>query len=103
MFTVRVILLDKMTNAKRILITTERRELLIVHSRVPGVSQRVCHLCPTEQKMLTLDEATELTGISTLDLIQQLDSPTVHSYETAAGRLLICQESLKTLSNGVNK
>jgi len=51
--------------------------------------------------MLTLDEAIELTGFSTLDLIQKLDSRMIHSFETAAGRLLICQESLKTISNGV--
>jgi len=51
--------------------------------------------------MLTLDEAIDLTGISTLSLVQQLTSPGIHSYETPAGRLLICQESLKTISNGV--
>ena len=48
-----------------------------------------------------LDEAVDLTGIPSLQLIQQLASPAIHSYETSAGRLFICQGSLKTFSNGV--
>ena len=101
MFPSGLILLDKMTNAKKILITTELREVFIVRRRSSDFSQCICHICPTEQTMLTLDEAIELTGFSTLDLIQKLDSRMIHSFETAAGRLLICQESLKTISNGV--
>jgi hypothetical protein len=50
--------------------------------------------------MLTLDEAIDLTGISTLSLVQQLTSPGIHSYETPRP-FIICQESLKTISNGV--
>lgn len=83
------------------MITTERREFLIVRQAASFIAQPVCGLCPTEQAMLTLDEAIDLTGISTLQLIGQLGSPAIHSYETAAGRLLICQESLKIFSNGV--
>ena len=89
-----------MINAKKILITTEKREFIVVRRRkLP--TPRFCGFCGTEQTMVTLDEATDLTGISTLSLVQQLNSLRIHSYETSAGRLLVCQESLKTISNGV--
>ena len=90
-----------MTNAKKILITTEKREFIVIHRSATDVAQHTCDLCPTEQAMLTLDEAIDLTGISTLSLVQQLTSPGIHSYETPAGRLLICRESLQKFSNGV--
>jgi len=90
-----------MTNAKKILITTEKREFIVVHRSASDVAQRTCEICPTGQAMLTLDEAIDLTGISTLSLVQQLTSPGIHSYETPAGRLLICGESLQKFSNGV--
>jgi hypothetical protein len=90
-----------MTNAKKILITTEKREVVVLHRIGNAVVHHKCDLCPTEQTMLTLDEAIDLTGISTLSLVQQLTLPGIHSYETSAGRLLICQESLQKFSNGV--
>jgi len=83
-----------MTNAKKILITTESHETFVV--RRVG-KQEICGFCGTcraETRMLTLDEAVSIARRDTWNLMSLLESGVVHSVETASGHLLICLQSL---------
>jgi hypothetical protein len=91
----RLILPNKMTNAKKILITTETLELFVVHRNASVFPQRTCGLCSTEQTMLTLDEAVILAAIGTRKLMSLIDGKVVHSVEASSGHLMVCQKSLR--------
>ena len=99
----RLILIQTMTNAKRILITTESREIFIV--RINGKSNvwGFCEICAAETEMLTLDESVCAAGKSARELIHQIESSAIHSLETASGHLLVCQNSLGDFLQGEMK
>jgi hypothetical protein len=86
----RLILPNKMTNAKKILITTETLD-----RNASVFPQRTCGLCSTEQTMLTLDEAVILAAIGTRKLMSLIDGKVVHSVEASSGHLMVCQKSLR--------
>ena len=84
-----------MTNSKKILITTESREIFIVRfNRKTGV-RGYCAECARETEMMTLDEAVSLTFTATREMIRQIDAGKIHALETASGHLLICRNSLE--------
>lgn len=84
-----------MTNAKRILITTESREIFILRRGEQQINIGFCETCQAETEMLTLDEAVSLTGESTRDLFRRIEAGAIHPTEIASGHLLVCQNSLK--------
>ena len=84
-----------MTKAKKILITTESREVFIVRRDECRTIRGVCETCAAETEMLTLDEVVNLTGKSTLELIRLAESDAIHTIESASGHLLVCQNSLR--------
>jgi hypothetical protein len=89
-----------MTNAKKILITTESHELFIVRRRSSAVPQHICPICSAKGCGLTLDDAAALAGLSALELVRSIETSAVKAFEVACGPLLICQQSLETFCNG---
>jgi hypothetical protein len=87
-----------MTKAKRILITTECREIYIVRCVGNRAIRCYCETCAAETEMLTLDEAVIAANKTTRELIRRIESGAAHSIETASGYLLVCAASL--LENG---
>lgn len=85
-----------MANAKKILITTESHELLVVRRRGSTHPRHICPICTTPGCGLTLDEARDYTCLSGLELIREIEIGAVHAYEIAGGPLLICQKSVDT-------
>lgn len=94
-FPLKLILKQTMTNAKRILITTESREIFIVHGSERQTINGFCEICRAETRMLTLDETVSFTGKSMREMIPEIQTGAVHSIETASGHLLVCQNSLR--------
>lgn len=84
-----------MTNAKRILITTESREIFIVRMNGKSDVQRFCETCAAETSMLTFDESVSAAGKTAREMIRQIEAGAIHSAETASGHLLVCQNSLR--------
>lgn len=84
-----------MTNAKKILITTESREVFIVRFNENSDMHGWCEACAADTKMLTLDNAVSFAGTPTRELIRQTDAGAIHSIETVGGHLLLCQNSLQ--------
>jgi hypothetical protein len=99
LFLSRLILRNKMTNAKKILITTESHELFIVRRTAPTSPRYFCPVCSTQTCGVTLDDAGAYANLSSLELIKRIGAD-LHAVETDSGALLICQKSLEMFCNG---
>ncbi len=88
-----------MIKAKRILITTESREIFIVRRVGNPTIRGFCETCAAETDLLTLDEAVGFANKSTRELIRKIESGAIHSTESASGHLFICEESLRQAAN----
>jgi hypothetical protein len=89
-----------MTNAKKILITTESHERFVVRRRIAKFPQHVCPFCLTLACGLTLDDAKAYSGLSVLELVRTIDTAAIRAYEIESGPLLICQKSLEIFCAG---
>lgn len=90
-----------MINSKKILITTESREIFIVRINGRTDIRGFCETCAIETEMLTLDHAISLFGISALKMLRAVESGEIHFLETTDGHLLLCCESLSSLDPAV--
>ncbi len=79
---------------KKISITSERHEILVVRSLEPDTLNGFCGECRTEREMLMLDSAVSLFDIRTKRLIELVQSGRVHTIETSDGHMLVCAWSL---------
>lgn len=91
----RLILIQTMTNTKKISITTESREIFVVRMREKSVIHGFCPQCAAKADFLTLDEAVCFSARTTREIVRQTETNQVHSVETASGHLFICQKSLE--------
>jgi hypothetical protein len=88
--------------AKRILITAESRELLIIRRVDNRLLTAFCAICSGEVSFITLDEAVEYAQVPTWELIRKLLLDEIHYLETGSGQILVCRGSLE-LMKGSNK
>jgi hypothetical protein len=90
---VKAIVDQKMTNAKKILITTESHETYTL--RIIGKSGTIgyCDKCDAQVEILSLEQAVSLTHIHTRDLVRLVDTAQIHAVETNTGHYLICSAS----------
>ena len=90
-----------MTNSKKIVITTESREIVIVRRIAERGFQSYCGTCAAETEMLTLDQGVSCALTNTREMIRRIDEGRVHSLETPSGHLLICRNSLELIGDGL--
>lgn len=83
-----------MTLAKKILIQTETREIIILRAGAAGGITGYCEQCGRDAYLLTLDQAVSLTGLSTKELFELSEKGSVHAIETESRHLLVCAESI---------
>lgn len=95
LFPSRLIVNQKMAIAKRILIETESREVFTIRVNSNSEIRGFCESCATDVEMLTVDEAVTLSGLGTLDLLENIRMRNVHFRDTASGHVLVCKESLE--------
>lgn len=88
------ILKQMTTKAKKILITTESREVWIVRRGGKRSLRGFCPRCDAEVEMLPLREAVSLVGVSSRAIHRWVESGSVHFAETPDGMVLICRASL---------
>jgi len=80
--------------------TVKRTELTIETERLVILSKRKvsmvswCPECNQRVKMITVDEAASIAGVTSRTMYRWTDSEKLHFTETTEGRLLICRESL---------
>jgi hypothetical protein len=82
------------TNAKKLLITTEKHEVFIMRLGTIETVTGYCEWCQEEVEMLTLDSAVRVSGITGQQIVRQIANNQTHSIETLNGHLLLCRKSL---------
>ncbi|MGH9900487.1 MAG: hypothetical protein ACRD68_01470 [Pyrinomonadaceae bacterium] len=91
------------TKAKKILITTESREVWIVRRRGGESVRGFCPRCAAEVEFLTLDTAVALAGVGSRQIHRWIEGGRVHFAETPAGSVLICPRSLSERPAGARR
>jgi hypothetical protein len=94
LFLLKPIVKQMPAKSKKILVTTEQHEVLIVRRNRQNIIG-FCPECGREVKLLTFDEVTSTTGQPARELVRLIEKDLVHSIETESGHLLICRNSLK--------
>jgi hypothetical protein len=84
-----------MTNEKRTRITVETERLLLIRRRQSLFA--VCKACGDEVRLVNVEDASAVAGVSALSIYRLVESGTLHHAETASGELLVCAESLGNL------
>lgn len=74
-------------------IIVETHEVMVIRRRSKALKPS-CPICGDETTMLSLDEATAIFGLSTLEICQLVNEKKIHFTETAIRVLLVCPESL---------
>jgi len=88
-----------MTEAKKILITSETREFFILHGADDEPMMVYCPECVGSGKFLGIEAAVEISSINVRAIISGIDSGRVHAFETTDRQLLICEASLLVYVN----
>lgn len=81
-------------NAKKILITTESHEVIIVRRGGEPAVPNFCRVCDAEVEMVNLDMAVRRSRIGGRELVHRTQTGEFHSIETPDGYLMICGRSL---------
>ncbi len=87
-----------MAICKKIIITTQSREVVVIRSsrRITGF----CLICNAERGLTTLDDASTITFRGTRNIIAEIDTGVLHAVENNDGRLFICTTSLEKSCEG---
>jgi len=83
-----------MTIARKILITTESREIFILRAGAKESFRGFCPGCGREVGLLTLDQAVSVSGIGAREIFRLAEADSIHSIETDSKHLLICLDSI---------
>jgi hypothetical protein len=81
-----------MTRITRTSITIQTERLLVMGNNRSLYS--LCAECGDEVCMVTVDQASSLTGARSRDIYRDIEDGKIHFIETAKGSLLICFNSL---------
>lgn len=87
-----------MRKKRRIEITVETDRLLTIRNPEWTVDAW-CAQCGTQTCMLTLEEAMKLTGASSREIHRLVEADIIHFSETPEGFVLICLNSLQSITN----
>ena len=79
---------------KRLEVFWETREITTISFRQNRAAAVFCPSCQTETLHLTVAEAAAVLKFSDLAVFRFIETSRIHSIETAAGRLLVCGNSL---------
>lgn len=82
------------SKTKKLLITTEKHEILIIRAGAPQPVSGYCPACEKDVEMLTLDSAVIVSAMSGREMIGRIATDEIHAIESVNGPLLICKDSL---------
>jgi excisionase family DNA binding protein len=84
--------------------TRKRTEITIETERIVVLSRRKvsvvswCYECGLRIKMVTVDEAAAMAGLSSRTVYRWIEAEKIHSIETSERLLLVCPRSLMSAS-----
>lgn len=80
--------------AKKILITTETREVVWIRHSPEFPISGFCNSCGQQTRLLNFDSAISYAAYGGRELLSQIQTGKVHLVETVSGGLLFCRRSL---------
>jgi len=83
-----------MSNAKKIVITTESHETFTLHIHSRSKAFGFCRECNADVEVVTLEQAVWMKQIHTREMLRMVDEQAVHATETESGLFLICVNSI---------
>lgn len=84
-----------MGTKRRTEITIETDRFFVLNRRANSVTSW-CGRCGQRVRMIPVDEAAAIAGVSSRTIYRWADDENLHFTETSDGRLLICSESIST-------
>lgn len=90
------ILAEMVVKSKRILVTHESHEVLIIRGGT-GSKPYYCPQCNLRTEMVTIERAARMAEVSIRQIYYAIDDGRLHSVETGYGGLLICGRCLGDL------
>jgi hypothetical protein len=82
-----------MRRRKKTEIIVERDQVLVI-KRLNSQAAEWCDQCLKETRMVSVDEAAAVAGISERTVYRRVEDDLVHFTETTEGQLMICITSL---------
>jgi hypothetical protein len=79
---------------RQLVITAEKTETYIVCQESLQALQTHCEKCDQKVRCLTVDQAVNLTGLRARAIFRLVEAGELHCYETEAGHLLLCPNSV---------
>lgn len=92
------IVVQKMTNTKKILITTDSFERYLITVRSGNHAIGRCSTCRQKVELMNVDMAVSVAGLRTNEIIRRIETNEIHAIETDSGHLLICARSVRELT-----
>ncbi len=84
----------KLRRRRRTEITVDTRRVVVVRDAATAMLAR-CPECRREVRMVAVDAAAQIAGVSARTMYRWVDENKVHFIETPAEQLLVCAESLR--------
>ena len=84
-------------NAKKILITTESREVIVIR-RNDGGFPGYCSACDLDVEWLSFDAAVSESALGWRELVARSEKGDLHTFQASSGHLLFCGPSLSALA-----
>lgn len=78
---------------KRITTTTVTHEVIVIKNSAVALST-LCRECGDQSRMVTLEQAMAIAGVSSRTVYRWVESSSIHYFETPEGFILICLNSL---------
>ena len=82
-----------MKKTKRTNVTIETERLLVVGS-LRGQVEAWCNTCRAEVRMVSVEEAAVIAGVSQRAMFHRIEAGRLHFGETSRGAVLICLDAL---------
>ena len=79
---------------RQLVITAEKTETYVVRQESLQSVPAYCEKCDREVRCLTVDQAVNITGLGARTIFRLVEAGELHSYETEAGHLLLCPNSV---------
>jgi hypothetical protein len=79
---------------RQVVITAEKTETYTVRQEPPQSFQTHCEKCDQSVRYLTLEQTVTVTGLGARTIFRLVETGDLHCYETAAGHLLLCPNSV---------
>lgn len=82
----------RISSKKITTVTRRRHEFFVLRRRFKF--NLFCQLCAADSEFVTIDDAVLFSGLTTREIVRQIETSELHFLETVRGHLFVCRASL---------